>query len=164
MPNKRIFNNAKICDHFAIIPTPQAPKNLNELEQKLYDLVVRRFLAVFFPAPNTWSPPASPASKASRSRPKARCWSIRAGWPCYGKEGQEGDEGNLVAVNAGEKVKTEDVTVKANETKPPPRYSEATLLSAMEGAGKLVDDEELRRPWPAAVSARRPPAPRSSRT
>ena len=49
-PNKRIFNNAKISDHFAIIPTPQAPKNLNELEQKLYDFVVKRFLSVFFPA------------------------------------------------------------------------------------------------------------------
>ncbi|WP_411904663.1 DNA topoisomerase, partial [Salmonella enterica] len=49
-PNKRIFDNSKISDHFAIIPTLQAPKNLSEPEQKLYDLVVRRFLAVFFPA------------------------------------------------------------------------------------------------------------------
>ena len=62
----------------------------------------------------------------------------------HGKEAQEGGEGNLVAVDAEEKVKTEEVTVKANETKPPPRYSEATLLSAMEGAGKMVDDEELK--------------------
>src|SRR5690606_35242253 len=49
-PNKRIFDNTKISDHFAIIPTPQAPKNLSEPEQKLYDLVVRRFMAIFFPA------------------------------------------------------------------------------------------------------------------
>jgi hypothetical protein len=49
-PNKRIFNNAKISDHFAIIPTLQAPKSLSEPEQKLYDLVVRRFMAVFFPS------------------------------------------------------------------------------------------------------------------
>ena len=49
-PNKRIFNNEKISDHFAIIPTLQAPKSLSEPEQKLYDLVVKRFLAVFFPA------------------------------------------------------------------------------------------------------------------
>ena len=62
----------------------------------------------------------------------------------HGKEAQEGTEGNLVAVDAGEKVKTEDITVKANETRPPPRHSEATLLSAMEGAGKMVDDEELK--------------------
>ena len=49
-PNKRIFDNSKISDHFAIIPTLQHPKSLNELEAKLYDLVVKRFLAVFFPA------------------------------------------------------------------------------------------------------------------
>ena len=48
-PNKRIFDNTKISDHFAIIPTTQAPKNLSEPEQKLYDLVTRRFMAVFFP-------------------------------------------------------------------------------------------------------------------
>ncbi len=70
---------------------------------------------------------------------------VNPGWlAVYGKEGQEGDEGNLVAVEAKEKVKTDEVTVKANATKPPPRYSEATLLSAMEGAGKMVDDEELK--------------------
>src|SRR5262249_34538951 len=49
-PNKRIFDNTKISDHFAIIPTTIAPKNLSEPEQKLYDLVARRFMAVFFPA------------------------------------------------------------------------------------------------------------------
>src|SRR5207253_10524286 len=49
-PNKRIFDNTKISDHFAIIPTLQTPKQLNEAEQKLYDFVVRRFLAVFYPA------------------------------------------------------------------------------------------------------------------
>jgi DNA topoisomerase-3 len=50
MPNKRIFNNAKVSDHFAIIPTLQAPKHLSEPESKLYDMVVKRFLAVFYPA------------------------------------------------------------------------------------------------------------------
>ena len=49
-PNKRIFNNAKISDHFAIIPTMEQPKNLSEAEQKLYDLVTKRFLAIFYPA------------------------------------------------------------------------------------------------------------------
>ena len=48
-PNKRIFDNAKVSDHFAIIPTLQAPKSLSEIEAKLYDMVVKRFLAVFFP-------------------------------------------------------------------------------------------------------------------
>jgi len=144
MPNKRIFNNAKISDHFAIIPTPQAPKNLNELEQKLYDFVVRRFLSVFFPAAEYLVTTRITRVAGHPFKTEGKVL-VNPGWlAVHGKEAQEGTEGNLVAVNAGEEVKTEEVTVKANETKPPPRYSEATLLSAMEGAGKMVDDEELK--------------------
>ncbi len=144
LPNKRIFNNAKISDHFAIIPTPQAPRHLNELEQKLYDFVVRRFLSVFFPAAEYLVTTRITRVEGHPFKTEGKVL-VNPGWlAVHGKEGQEGSEGNLVAVNAGEKVKTEDVSVKANETKPPPRYSEATLLSAMEGAGKMVDDEELK--------------------
>ena len=144
MPNKRIFNNAKISDHFAIIPTPQAPKNLNELEQKLYDFVTRRFLSVFFPAAEFLVTTRITRVEGRPFKTEGKVL-VNPGWlAVHGKEAQEGGEGNLVAVDAEEKVKTEEVTVKANETKPPPRYSEATLLSAMEGAGKMVDDEELK--------------------
>ena len=144
LPNKRIFNNAKISDHFAIIPTTQAPKSLNEAEQKLYDFVVKRFLSVFFPAAEflVTTRITRVASHPFKTEGKVL---VNPGWlAIYGKEGQEGDAGNLIAVDPKEKVKTEEVTVKANETRPPPRYSEATLLSAMEGAGKMVDDEELK--------------------
>src|SRR5678809_1545354 len=48
-PNKRVFDNAKVSDHFAIVPTLQAPRSLSEIEAKLYDMVVKRFLAVFYP-------------------------------------------------------------------------------------------------------------------
>jgi DNA topoisomerase-3 len=144
LPNKRIFNNAKISDHFAIIPTPQAPKHLNELEQKLYDFVVRRFLSVFFPAAEYLVTTRITRVDGYPFKTEGKVL-VNPGWlAVHGKEGQEGTEGNLVAVAADEKVKAEEVTVKANETKPPPRYSEATLLSAMEGAGKMVDDEELK--------------------
>jgi DNA topoisomerase III len=144
MPNKRIFNNAKISDHFAIIPTPQAPKNLNELEQKLYDFVVKRFLSVFFPAAEYLVTTRITRVEGHPFKTEGKVL-VNPGWlAVHGKEAQEGSEGNLVAVDAGEKVKTDEVTVKANETKPPPRYSEATLLSAMEGAGKMLDDEELK--------------------
>ncbi|MDP3538192.1 MAG: DNA topoisomerase III [Azonexus sp.] len=144
LPNKRIFNNAKISDHFAIIPTPQAPKNLNELEQKLYDFVVKRFLSVFFPAAEYLVTTRITRVEGYPFKTEGKVL-VNPGWlAVHGKEAQEGTEGNLVAVDAGEKVKAEEVTVKANETKPPPRYSEATLLSAMEGAGKMVDDEELK--------------------
>jgi DNA topoisomerase III len=144
LPNKRIFNNAKISDHFAIIPTPQAPKNLNEVEQKLYDFVVRRFLSVFFPAAEYMVTTRITRVEGHPFKTEGKVL-VNPGWlAVHGKEGQEGTEGNLVAVAKDEKVKAEEVTVKANETKPPPRYSEATLLSAMEGAGKMVDDEELK--------------------
>jgi DNA topoisomerase-3 len=144
LPNKRIFNNAKISDHFAIIPTPQAPKHLNEMEQKLYDFVVRRFLSVFFPAAEYLVTTRITRVDGYPFKTEGKVL-VNPGWlAVHGKEGQEGTEGNLVAVAKDEKVKAEEVTVKANETKPPPRYSEATLLSAMEGAGKMVDDEELK--------------------
>ncbi|MBS1141167.1 MAG: topoisomerase [Proteobacteria bacterium] len=144
LPNKRIFNNAKISDHFAIIPTPQAPKSLNEMEQKLYDFVVRRFLAVFFPAAEYMVTTRITRVEGYPFKTEGKVL-VNPGWlTVYGKEGQDGDDGNLVAVDAKEKVKTDEVTVKPNATKPPPRYSEATLLSAMEGAGKMVDDEELK--------------------
>ncbi|MDP2882860.1 MAG: DNA topoisomerase III [Azonexus sp.] len=144
LPNKRIFNNAKISDHFAIIPTPQAPKSLNELEQKLYDFVVKRFLSVFFPAAEYLVTTRITRVEGHPFKTEGKVL-VNPGWlAVHGKEGQDGDEGNLVAVDAKEKVKTAEVTVKANATKPPPRYSEATLLSAMEGAGKMVDDEELK--------------------
>ena len=144
IPNKRIFNNAKVSDHFAIIPTTQAPKNLNEAEQKLYDFVVKRFLAVFFPAAEYLVTTRITRVGGHPFKTEGKVL-VNPGWlAVYGKESQEDGDGNLVAVDAKEKVKTDDVTVKANETKPPPRYSEATLLSAMEGAGKMVDDEELK--------------------
>ncbi len=144
MPNKRIFNNAKVSDHFAIIPTTQAPKNLNEAEQKLYDFVVKRFLSVFFPAAEYLVTTRITRVEGHPFKTEGKVL-VNPGWlAVHGKEGQSGDEGNLVAVDKDEKVKTDSVTVKANETKPPPRYSEATLLSAMEGAGKMVDDEELK--------------------
>ncbi|WP_415033019.1 DNA topoisomerase III [Azonexus sp.] len=143
LPNKRIFNNAKVSDHFAIIPTPQAPKNLNEAEQKLYDFVVRRFLSVFFPAAEYLVTTRITRVQGHPFKTEGKVL-VNPGWlSIYGKEGQ-GEEGNLVAVAQGETVRTEEVTVKANQTKPPARYSEATLLSAMEGAGKMVDDEELK--------------------
>ncbi|MFL9923857.1 DNA topoisomerase III [Herbaspirillum lusitanum] len=151
-PNKRIFDNTKISDHFAIIPTTQAPKNLSEPEQKLYDLVTRRFMSVFFPAAEFQVTTRFTEVSGHQFKSEGKVM-INPGWlAIYGKEadekeeGKEGKEGggNLVAVAAGEKVKTDKVIANAMVTKPPARYSEATLLSAMEGAGKLMDSDELR--------------------
>jgi DNA topoisomerase III len=147
-PNKRIFDNAKISDHFAIIPTTQAPKNLSEPEQKLYDLVTRRFMAVFFPPAEFQVTTRYTEVSGHQFKTEGKVMT-NAGWlAIYGKEAQDEKDsengGNLVPVAKGEKVLTEKVSANGLVTKPPARYSEATLLSAMEGAGKLVDDEELR--------------------
>ena len=144
MPNKRIFNNAKISDHFAIIPTLQAPKQLSEPEQKLYDMVVKRFLAVFYPAAEYMITTRITRVEGEPFKTEGKVL-VHPGWlAVYGREAQEGEEGNLVAVTPKEKVLAEEVALNSSETRPPPRYSEATLLSAMEGAGKMVDDEELK--------------------
>ncbi|MGY4827266.1 DNA topoisomerase III [Sphaerotilaceae bacterium SBD11-9] len=142
-PNKRIFDNAKVSDHFAIIPTLVAPKSLTEIEAKLYDMVVKRFLAVFFP-PAEFQVTTRISVAAGHSFQTNGKVMVKPGWlAVYGREAQE-DDANLVAVAPGEKVRTESVDVNALKTKPPARYTEATLLSAMEGAGKLIDDDELR--------------------
>jgi DNA topoisomerase III len=146
-PNKKIFDNAKVSDHFAIIPTLQAPKSLSEIEAKLYDMVVKRFLAVFFPPAEFMVTTRISTVKAAEKEHKFQTNGkvmVKPGWlAVYGREAQE-DDANLVAVAAGEIVRAEDVAVNALKTKPPARYTEATLLSAMEGAGKLIDDDELR--------------------
>lgn len=145
-PNKRIFDNTKISDHFAIIPTTQLPKSLSEPEQKLYDLVVRRFMAVFFPAAEFLVTTRFTEVAGHCFRSEGRIMT-RPGWlAVYGKEapvsGRQGENDRLlVPVAPGETVMTDKVTVDELATKPPARYTEATLLSAMEGAGKLVDDE-----------------------
>ena len=149
-PTKRVFDNTKVSDHFAIIPTLQAPKSLTEIELKLYDMVVKRFLAVFYPSAEfmvtTRISTVKLAAAEHRFQTNGKVL-VNAGWlAVYGKEAQDSssDSANLVAVAAGEMVRTEHVDVNALRTKPPARYTEATLLSAMESAGKLIEDEELR--------------------
>ncbi|MBG6073503.1 MULTISPECIES: DNA topoisomerase III [unclassified Polaromonas] len=151
-PTKRIFDNAKVSDHFAIIPTLQAPSGLSEAEQKLYDLVVRRFMAVFFPSAEFLVTTRISLSVGHSFKTEGKVL-VKPGWlAIYGKEAaeevadaKEGDKGqSLVPVKPGERVGVESVDAKGLKTRPPARYSEATLLGAMEGAGKTIDDEELR--------------------
>jgi DNA topoisomerase III len=151
-PTPRIFNNAKVSDHFAIIPTLQAPSGLSEAEQKLYDLVVKRFLSVFFPSAEFMVTTRISQAAGHSFRTVGKVL-VNPGWlAIWGKEAadevadaKEGDKGqSLVPVKPGEKVNTEVVDARGLKTRPPARYSEATLLGAMEGAGKLIEDDELR--------------------
>jgi DNA topoisomerase-3 len=151
-PSKRIFDNAKVSDHFAIIPTLQAPSGLSDAEQKLYDFVVRRFLSVFFPSAEYMVTTRISQAVGHHFKTEGKVL-VKPGWlAIYGKEAadevadaKDGDKGqNLVPVKPGEMVRAETVEPKGLKTRPPARYSEATLLGAMEGAGKLVEDDELR--------------------
>ncbi|MDE2604406.1 MAG: DNA topoisomerase III [Burkholderiales bacterium] len=150
-PIKKVFDDSKVSDHFAIIPTLQAPSGLSDAEQKLYDLVVRRFLAVFFPSAEYLVTTRITKAVGHHFKTEGKVL-VKPGWlAIYGKEaadqeeGREGEKGqNLVPVQPGEMVRTESAEARGLKTRPPARYSEATLLGAMEGAGKFVEDDELR--------------------
>jgi DNA topoisomerase III len=144
-PSKRIFNNAKVSDHFAITPTLESPDKLDELERKVYDLVAKRFLSVFYPAAEFEVTTRITRVEEEPFKTEGKIL-IFAGWlEIYGREEQDaGAQPALVPVLDQEVVKTEEIEVMSLTTRPPARYTEATLLSAMEGAGKLIEDEELR--------------------
>ncbi len=142
--NRRVFDNAKVSDHFAIIPTPQLPKTLNELEAKLYDLVTKRFLAVFFPSAEFLQTTRITRVEGEAFKSEGKVL-VEAGWlAVYGKEVDDGGTANLTPVAKDEKPLTAAIEVKSLSTRPPARYNEATLLGAMESAGKQIDDEELK--------------------
>ncbi|MDD9866201.1 MAG: DNA topoisomerase III [Verrucomicrobiales bacterium] len=144
--NKKMFNNAKISDHFAIIPTLKpAPSTLKEQELKVYDLVVKRFLAVFYPSAEFLVTTRITRVENEPFKTEGKVL-VKPGWlAVYGRDqANKEDAGHLVPVAEGESVNASEVNVEAKATRPPARYTEATLLSAMEHAGKRVDDEELR--------------------
>ena len=142
-PNRRIFDNKKVSDHFAIIPTLQVPRELSDAESKIYDLVLRRFLAVFFPSAEFRLTTRITRVLEHSFKTEGKVL-VNPGWlGIYGREAQGADD-ILVPITDDEKVQTEELELRDLTTKPPARFTEATLLSAMEGAGKLVDDEALR--------------------
>ncbi|MBE7536927.1 MAG: DNA topoisomerase 3 [Opitutaceae bacterium] len=148
-PNKRIFNNAQISDHFAIIPTSTEPASLDEMEAKVYDMIARRFVAVFHPAAE-FDVTTRTSTVARKHAFKTEGKVLTApGWlAVYGKTTVDEDSPDskaLPALSPGDnsQATTTEARLHAETTKPPPRYTEATLLSAMEGAGKLIDDEDF---------------------
>jgi len=146
--SKRIFNNSKVSDHFAIIPTGRVVK-LSDAEAKLYDMVVKRFIAVFFPHAEfevtKRLTTIHHADTVDTFLTNGKTLT-EPGWlAVYGRvAGVAASKDELVAVEEGEDAKTESILVEDKSTLPPARYTESTLLSAMEGAGKLIDDDEMR--------------------
>jgi DNA topoisomerase-3 len=143
--NRKIFNNRQVSDHFAIIPTTHPPKALSAEESKIYNLVLRRFIAVFYPDAEydvTTRLSTIRGEYVFKTEGKVL---VKAGWlEVYGKTDidrehvlpklSENDRGEALVLG---------IRPEEGETQPPPHYNEATLLSAMEGAGKLLDDEDL---------------------
>ena len=144
VPNKRIFNNAKISDHFAIIPTGERPAKLSSQEENIYDMVTSRFIAVFYPAAEYDNTTRISKVKGHSFKTEGKIL-VKPGWlTVYGKAADQGD--TLPALSDADGMPPTaavlNVSSEESSTKPPARQSEATLLSAMENAGKMIDDED----------------------
>lgn len=143
-PDKRIFNDDEISDHFAIVPTGQQPQDLSADEQKIYDLVSCRFIAVFYP-PAQYEKTTRTTEVSGETFRTSGTVLLDAGWlAVYDNIDDNGGSPALCKVAPGEAVANEKIEMKALRTKPPKRYTEDTLLSAMEHAGRQVDDKEIR--------------------
>ena len=149
---KRVFDGSKVSDHNAIIPTGEAPKGLDEAQQKIFDLVARRFIAAFYPAAQFEITTRITRVENEAFKSEGRIIKDPGWMAVYGREAAatDGSDNIMVEIVQGEPATAVEIEVKQSETRPPPRYNEATLLATMEGAGKLIDDEELR----AALSAK----------
>jgi DNA topoisomerase-3 len=155
LPLARVVNDEKVQDHHAIIPTRaerHPVEKMNEDDKKIYDLVVRRFLAIFHPDAvfeNTRLETRVADKHVFRTRGKVM---LVPGWRgVYGEiadaersDDDEGREQQLPKLERGEGAAVTEIGSEAKETKPPRRYTEGSLLRTMETAGKLVDDDELR--------------------
>ena len=150
--NKKVFDTAKVTDHHAIIPTGVPASNLTDMEQNVYDLIAKRFISVFYP--DCKFATTAVLGKVEDVEFKASGKEILSpGWRIiYNKEEQkQGDddakrdeeECSLPAFTVGESG-SHTPTLTEKWTTPPKYYTEATLLRAMETAGKFVEDEELR--------------------
>src|SRR5579862_7362614 len=154
LPLQRVVNDEKVDDHHAIIPTdiPHETDKFTPDEARIFDLVARRFLAVFHPPARYARTTVVTEVEGESFRTRGKV-TLEAGWRgVYGvepdaekqSEDEDSEGGELPTLEEGMTVRCLAAEREAKETKPPPRYTEATLLSAMETAGKLIDDEELR--------------------
>ena len=137
----KVFDNTKISDHFAIIPTGVAPKGLSEAEEKIYTMVCQRFIAVFFPPAQYLNTTRITTVEGETFITEGKILVDPGFKAVYGKDSDE--ESNIPKLK-GDAAKTLDIRAEEDFTKPPAHYTESTLLSMMESAGKLVEDDELR--------------------
>ncbi|MCF0223165.1 MAG: DNA topoisomerase 3, partial [Fibrobacter sp.] len=137
----KVFDNKKISDHFAIIPTGVMPGSLSEAEQKIFSMICQRFIAVFYPPAKYLNTTRITTVEKETFITEGKIL-VEPGFKAvYGKDSD--DESNIPPLK-GDKATTVEIESKEDFTKPPAHYTESTLLSMMESAGKLVEDEELR--------------------
>lgn len=150
---KRVFDTSKVSDHFAIIPTEKLPTvKLDDGAAKIYNLVLRRFIAIFYPHAEFEVTQRITRIEADSFRTDGRVLVVPGYLEVYGRtagkrsddESQSGEESEMVSVRDGESAVAAEVEAQQKETRPPARYNDSTLLSAMETAGKRVEDEDLR--------------------
>lgn len=139
--NPKVFDNTKISDHFAIIPTGVVPKGLSEAEEKIFTMICQRFIAVFYPPAQYLNTTRITTVEGETFLTEGKILVDPGFKAVYGKDSDE--ESNIPKLN-GNKAKTVAIDAKEDFTKPPAHYTESTLLSMMESAGKLVEDDELR--------------------
>ena len=145
----KVFNNAKVSDHHAIIPTGASAAGLDEVEAKLFQMVAQRFVAVFYPPARFDVTTRITRVEGEPFKSEGKILTDPGWLAVYGKQAAVDDDAKMLVPVSGtppqlEPARTDSVEVHEAQTRPPARYNEATLLSAMEGAGKLVEDEELR--------------------
>lgn len=142
--DRRVFNDARVSDHFAIIPTGEMPRKLKEQERRIYDLVTRCFVAVFYPPARFAVTLRHTVVEAQTFETRGRVL-VEGGWlQVMGRKESSETLSPLAGDADGDKAMTTAIEMEDKHTKPPPRYNEASLLSAMEGAGKLMEDDALR--------------------
>ncbi|MDR2732774.1 MAG: DNA topoisomerase 3, partial [Fibromonadaceae bacterium] len=142
--NPRIFNTAKVSDHHAIIPTGNVPGTLTEAEQKIFNLICQRFVAVFYPAAEYLHTTRITTVEGETFVSEGKILK-EPGWKAvYGKESEDGDDIMPHLSSPDAKPLAKAIEMAEDATKPPARYTESTLLSAMESAGKLIEDDDLR--------------------
>ena len=148
-PGKRVYDDAKLTDHHAIIPTGRRPGTLTADEQKLYEMVARQLIAAFYPDMEYDAMSAVTGVGEHKFLSRGRAV-IAQGWqaanpPLRSKPKKGEEEQALPQLQKGQRVPVKSAKAVAKKTTPPSPYTENTLLAAMENAGKFVENEELRR-------------------
>ncbi len=144
--NKRVFNSSKVSDHFAIIPTDNLPTaKLDDAALKLYHLVLKRFIAIFYPHAEFEITQRITRIDQDHFKTDGKILVVPGYLEVYGRTpGRASGEDELVAIISGESALNTEIDSLQKETRPPARFNDSTLLSAMETAGKRVEDEDLR--------------------